>query len=170
MSDVEEHGSDLPAVHAHVDLVSGYLTAHGVEHQVIEHEEAVTAAGEARAASVPLEEAAKTIVVRDQGAYLLAVIPASERLDMHKLRNLLGATRSLRLASEEEMAQTFPEFEVGAVPPVATMVVAGEIVDSELMRPARILCGGGDHRHSVLLDPRKLVELAHARVGDICEG
>jgi prolyl-tRNA editing enzyme YbaK/EbsC (Cys-tRNA(Pro) deacylase) len=33
----------------------------------------------------------------------------------------------------------------------------------------RILCSGGDHRHSVLLDPRDLAEATQANVVDICE-
>ena len=165
----EHQAAGVPAAHAHVETVSSYLNAHGVEHEIVEHEETWSAADDARASSVPADQAAKTIVLSDHGAYLLAVVPASERLDLHKLRELLGATRSLQLASEEEMSESFPEFEVGAVPPVAAMVVAGEIVDRDLLKSARILCGGGDHRHSILVDPRKLVELTGARVGDICE-
>ena len=41
---------------------------------------------------------------------------------MNKLRDLLGATRQLRLASEAEIARAFPSLEVGAVPPFGPMV------------------------------------------------
>jgi len=51
---------------------------------------------------------AKTVVLHDRGVYLLGVIPASERLDLHKVRELLGASNSLQLASEVQMAEDFP--------------------------------------------------------------
>jgi prolyl-tRNA editing enzyme YbaK/EbsC (Cys-tRNA(Pro) deacylase) len=33
----------------------------------------------------------------------------------------------------------------------------------------QILCSAGDHRHSVLVDPREVVRITAARVADICE-
>lgn len=96
-------------------------------------------------------------------------IPSSERLDLHKLRELLGATRRLRLADEEEIAREFPSLEVGAVPPFGTVVPAAEVIDRALLDQPRILCPAGDHRHSVLVDPQEVVRLAAARIADICE-
>ena len=32
-----------------------------------------------------------------------------------------------------------------------------------------MLCAGGDHSHSIRLDPLELLRLAEPRVGDICE-
>ena len=46
---------------------------------------------------------------------MLAVIPASQRLDLHKVRELLGASGALQLATEAQMAEDFPTLEVGAV-------------------------------------------------------
>jgi prolyl-tRNA editing enzyme YbaK/EbsC (Cys-tRNA(Pro) deacylase) len=100
---------------------------------------------------------------------MLAVIPASQRLDLHKVRESLGATGSLQLATEAQMADDFPGLEVGAVPAVGPFVPAAEIVDPRLLEEDRVLCAGGDHRHSVLLDPRDIVAAAHATVADICE-
>jgi prolyl-tRNA editing enzyme YbaK/EbsC (Cys-tRNA(Pro) deacylase) len=75
----------------------------------------------------------------------------------------------LRLASEQEMQADLPDFEVGAVPPFGSMVPAAEVVDRRLLEHRRILCTGGDHRHSVLVDPRDLVRLSDAKAADICE-
>ena len=60
-------------------------------------------------------------------------------------------------------------FEVGAVPPFGPMFHALELVDERLLDHDRILCGGGDHEHGVLVDPRDMVRAAQARVADICE-
>lgn len=155
--------------HATTRAISRYLDRHGVDHEVIEHAPTYSAAAEARAVGLPPQDAAKTLVLEDRGAYVLAVIPASERLDLHKVRALLGASRQLRLATEDEIAAHFTQFEVGAVPPVGPVLFTGEVVDRAIAGMDRVLCAGGDHRHSLLLDPRAVIELADARVADICE-
>jgi prolyl-tRNA editing enzyme YbaK/EbsC (Cys-tRNA(Pro) deacylase) len=108
-------------------------------------------------------------VLHDGVAYVIAAIPASRRLDLHKLRELLGATRQLRLASEQEIARDFPAFEVGAIPPFGPVVPAAEVIDRELLAHERILCAAGDHRHSVLVDPGEIVRITAATAADISE-
>ena len=148
--------------------VTAFLERHGVPYEVVEHERTQTAAAEARAAGVPAADVAKTVVLRDDKGLRLAVIPASERLDMHKLRQAL-ASKGLRLVTEQEMADEFDQFEVGAVPPFGSMFNALELVDERLLEHDRILCSGGDHEHAILVDPRDVVQAGEARVVDICQ-
>jgi Ala-tRNA(Pro) deacylase len=156
------------SVQAGLAAVTAFLQRQGVPHEVVEHEPTQTAAAEARAAGMPPARVAKTVVLRDLEGLRLAVIPASERLDMHKLREALG-TRALRLVTEREMAEELDGFEVGAVPPFGPMLGALELVDERLLEHDRILCCGGDHEHGVLVDPRDVVQAGEARVADICE-
>jgi Ala-tRNA(Pro) deacylase len=152
-----------------LQAVTGYLERQGVPFEIVEHERTETAADEARAAGMPADDVAKTVVLRDDGGYRLAVIPASRRLDMSKLREVLGETQGLRFVTEDEMAADFGAFEVGALPPFAPMVEAVELMDERLLDHDRVLCGGGDHQHGVLLDPLDLVRAGQARVADLCE-
>jgi Ala-tRNA(Pro) deacylase len=147
--------------------VTEFLERESVPYEVVEHERTQTAAAEARAAGVPPENVAKTVVLRDEEGLRLAVIPASERLDMHKLKQAL-ASQGLRLVTEREMAEEFDDVEVGAVPPFGPIFDALELVDERLLEHDRILCSGGDHEHAVLVDPRDLVQAGGARVADIC--
>jgi Ala-tRNA(Pro) deacylase len=148
--------------------VTEFLERQGIPYEVVEHERTQTAAAEARAAGLPPANVAKTVVLRDQNGVRLAVLPASHRLDLHKVKDELGS-RDLRLVTEQEMASEFGDFEVGAVPPLGPMLHALELVDRRLLDHDRILCGGGDHEHGVLVDPHDLVRAAQARVADICE-
>ena len=149
-------------------VVTEFLERHGVPYEVVEHERTDTAAAEARAAGMPPVDVAKTVVLRDQEGVRLAVIPASHRLDLHKVKRELGS-KGLRLVTEQEMAEEFADFEVGAVPPFGPMFHALELVDERLLDHDRILCGGGDHEHGVLVDPHDLVKAGEARVADICD-
>src|ERR687896_590804 len=93
-------------------VVTEFLERHGVPYEVVEHERTQTAAAEARAAGMPPADVAKTVVLRDQGGVRLAVIPASHRLDLHKVKGELGS-KGLRLVTEQEMAGGFADFEGG---------------------------------------------------------
>ncbi|MGZ4179835.1 MAG: aminoacyl-tRNA deacylase [Solirubrobacteraceae bacterium] len=149
--------------------ISEFLDGEGIHYELIEHEPTMSAAAEARATHFPPDQVAKTVVLHDGSAYVIAAIPASERLDLHKLRRLLGATSQLRLAGEDEIARDFPSLEVGAVPPFGPMVPAAEVIDRTLLDQQRILCPAGDHRHSVLVDPRDVVRITVAKIADICQ-
>jgi Ala-tRNA(Pro) deacylase len=158
------------AIEAHgIDAVTSFLESHGVGYDVVEHRPTFSAAAEARAAGADPETAAKTLALHDRGGYRMAVVPATHRLDLHRARALLGATSHLRLASEAELERDFPMFDVGAMPPLGAMMPMPEIVDVALIYHDRILCAGGDHTHSVRLDPRDLLRLCEPRVANLCE-
>jgi Ala-tRNA(Pro) deacylase len=143
------------------------LDAAGVRYRMVEHALAYSAADEAGAAGREPQETAKTLVLVDRDRVRLAVIPASRRLDLERARRVLDAGRHLRLATEDEAARHFPDFEVGAVPPFAGETMP-EVIDTRLLYQEEVLCSAGDHRHSLLLDPRDLFRLAEPRVADIC--
>jgi Ala-tRNA(Pro) deacylase len=152
-----------------VDLVVGYLDERGIAYDVVDHQQTFSAAAEAEAAHVPSDHAAKSVLLREGDDYRLAVIPASERLDLRKAREALGASHHLRLATEREMESDFGSFDVGAIPPLGPMLPAPEVIDSRLLEHERILCTAGDHRHSILIDPGALASLADADLADVCK-
>ena len=163
-----EGSSTIPAS-TRTEAIVEFLDGAGVHYELIEHEPTMSGADEARTMHQPPDQVAKTIVLHDGSAYVIAAIPASERLDLHKLRELLGATRKLRLAGEDEIAREFPTLEVGAAPPFGPMVPAAEVIDRRLLEQPRILCPAGDHRHSVLVDPRDVVRITGASIAYICQ-
>lgn len=148
--------------------VQRLLEARGLVHAVVEHPQTYTAGAEARIAAVPPAHTAKAVMTCDAKGYLLAVVPASEQLDLDKLGR--AASRpGLRLASEAELARDFPQFELGALPPFGELFDCHELIDMRLLSPARILCNGGDHRHSIVLDPRELRYAAGSGVADLID-
>jgi Ala-tRNA(Pro) deacylase len=165
----EQSSSPGPVATTRVQAIIDFLDGVGIAYELIEHAPVMSASAEARVAHLPPDQVAKTVVLHDGSVYVIVAIPASDRLDVHKLRELLGSTRRLRLASEDEIARDFPTLEVGAVPPFGPMVPAAEVIDSALVAQQRILCPAGDHRHSVLVDPRDVVRIMAARTADICE-
>jgi Ala-tRNA(Pro) deacylase len=150
-----------------IEAVTGVLERRGVAYELVEHDATYSAAAEARAAGADPEATAKTVALHDHGGYRLAVVPASERLDVRRAREVLGASHHLRLATEDELRRDFPAFDVGALPPFATVPLP-EIVDVRLLRHGRVVCAGGEHRRSVLIDALELLRITEPRVADIC--
>lgn len=153
-----------------IDRTTRHLNGLGIPYEVVEHEQAFSAASEASAVGVRPENTAKSVLLHDGEGYRLAVISASDRLDLGKVRDLLEISRgNLRLATEYQMGADFPELELGAIPPLGEMLPVPEIVDRRVLEHDRVLCNGGDHAHSVLLDPNDIVRASGARVEDVCE-
>ena len=152
-----------------IEAVRTYLDEQGAEYELVEHEERFTAAAEAQAAGVEPGDAAKDLILRDGESYVMAVIPASERLDLGKARELLGAGKSLRLATEE-IGRDFERFEVGAIPPFGPLHGIPQIVDRRLLEHDRVLGSAGDHAHGVLVEPNEMVRITNAQVGDLSLG
>jgi Ala-tRNA(Pro) deacylase len=155
------------AVQEGIDAVTGFLDQSGVSYEVLEHEQTFSAREDARASGVGPEDEAKGVLLRVADGYCLAVIPASEQLDLHKVREILGG--AARLATEREMAADYDQFDVGALPPFGPMLSAKEIVDRRLLEHDTIVGAGGDHRHSVRIDPNALVRVAEPTLADICQ-
>ena len=160
MTDTTTHG---------ISAVAAFLDGEGVPYEVVDHRPTFSAAAEARASGAEPREAAKTLALHDRGGYRMAVIPASHRLDLHRVRELLGATSHLRLATEAELERDFPMFDVGAMPPLAAMMPMPEILDVHLLYHDQIVCAGGDHEHAVRMDPRDLMRVCEPRVAAITE-
>jgi Ala-tRNA(Pro) deacylase len=144
------------------DAVVHFLERKHAAYELIEHEDTFAAIDEARAAGSPLGRMAKTVLLHDHGGFRAAIIPASERLDLHKARELFGASGHLRLANEDEIEQEFPAFDVGALPPFSALLGTPEILDISLLDYHHVLCSGGDHRHTLKIAPREIERCSHA--------
>ena len=150
--------------------VARYLEEAGVEHEVLEHQPTYSAEEEAQATGEEPRHTAKTLLLHDHGGWRLAVLPATHRLDIEKARRLLGGTRHLRLATEEEIGRGVPGVRRrDAAARRARGCRCPRSVDVRLLYRDHVVFPAGDHRHGVRLDPRDLIRLAEPRVGDLCE-
>ena len=147
-----------------VGLVVRRLERARIAHEVVEHTPTFSALQEAAVVHAELRYTVMTVILHDREGMCMAVLPADRRLDLEKARRLLGATADLRLATDEEIEASFPDFDAHALPPLLPIPV---VVDVQLLFRRIVLCSGGDTCHSIRLDPRELIRLAEPRVGDI---
>jgi Ala-tRNA(Pro) deacylase len=123
--------------------VAGYLTRTGVPYDVIAHQHTSNSTHSAQAARVPGGLLAKCVMLEDGNGYLMAVVPATRRVDLGALHQRLG--RELGLATEGEVARLFADCEPGAAPPLGNAYGIDSIVDSDLVGASDIYFEAGDH-------------------------
>ncbi len=149
-------------------VLTRVLDLGSVNYELIEHPRTETATAEANALGVSSDEVAKTVVLVTPAGHVRAVLPASQRLDLHRVRELLGEGKAVHLASEEELAQAYPMFELGAVPPLGGPSDP-VLVDRCTADRESVIVEAGSHRESLLLKTADLITLTDAKVAEICE-
>jgi Ala-tRNA(Pro) deacylase len=142
----------------------------GVNYELLPHAHTESAAAEAKALGVLPRDVAKTVVVRTPDGYLRTVVPASDRLDLHKLRAARGGSKTtVLLASEADLARDYSEFELGTVPPVGGSRRDPVIVDSRLALRDSVVLEAGSHEQSIRIWVQDLLRVSAAEIADISE-
>ena len=123
--------------------VHDYLDREGVQYEVIVHTPTRDAAHTAEAVRVPGDRLAKSVVLEDDSGYVMAIIPASHKLDLQAIGRELS--RELVLANERELASLFEDCEPGAVPPLGRAYGIDVVVDRNLADTPDVYFEAGDH-------------------------
>lgn len=148
--------------------IETYLRRRQVSYDTLHHRRTATALGAARAAHIDAHRLAKSVIVEDDGGYVVAVIPAAHRLHLGKLNRLLH--RRLGLATEPELAALFPDCAPGAIPVVGRAYRLPTVVDDALAEIPEVYFEAGDHEALVHLCRGAFQALTHdARHGRISQ-
>lgn len=119
-----------------------------VDYQILRHHHTSTALGSARTAHVDPSELAKAVVLKDQIGPLLAVVPASERLDLDRLRATLRRP-GLDFLPEDQLDALFYDCDKGAIPPLGPDYRVPTVVDTHLRDADNVYFEAGDHEDLV---------------------
>jgi Ala-tRNA(Pro) deacylase len=149
-------------------LVTEHLEKKGIRFEVLPHPPAATAMEEAHLLDTPPDEVVKAVVLDIATGHALAIIPASERVDLALVREALEDPDA-RLADEEELERDFPEFELGAMPPLPSMLHVPVVIDPEVLHHRTITFAAGTQRESVRTAPHRLFTGASITITPITE-
>lgn len=112
----------------------------------------MTAEATAAAEGVDPRTFAKVVgITTSDGRSMLAVLEASDRLDLDRAR-LATAAKDVRLMDEDELATLAPGCEVGAMPPVGALYGLPTLADHRLREDPEISFNAGSHRFAVRVD------------------
>lgn len=145
------------------------LDEHGIDYEVIRHERTPSALADAHVYGASPRRVVKTVAIWTGGQLVCVALPASEHLNMARVRQLL-VDPAARLATEAELADALSDLEAGALPPFGAPAPPLALLDRRVLSSNWVLANGGDHRHSIRVSPLQLVRLSpKARVVDIAE-
>jgi prolyl-tRNA editing enzyme YbaK/EbsC (Cys-tRNA(Pro) deacylase) len=151
------------------DAVRRSLDDRGVTYEVLFHECNGAAMTGAPAGATPARRVIKAVAVRANGRLVTVALPASERVGIQSVQQLLGDPGA-RLATEAELARELPGLDPGALPPFGPPAPPVALVDRRVLSCNWVLANGGDDRHSLRVSPLEIVRVSQARVVDIAEG
>src|SRR5262249_27109288 len=109
---------------------------------------------------VPGKEMAKTVLLRSDRGYVLAVLPATHRVNLDEIRAKLELT-DVELAGEGEMGRIFPDCELGAIPPFGSFYHLPTLVDESLAEDDEIVFEAGTHEEAIRMSYKDYEEIEH---------
>ena len=140
-----------------------FLDEHDVEYITISHSPAYTAQRIAELTHIPGKELAKTVIVKTDDEFAMAVLPASHRVDLDYLKRGVDA-EEVEIASEAEFKSVFPDCEVGAMPPFGNLYDMDVYVAEQLRDDEEIAFNSGSHTELVRMSYKDFERLVAPKV------
>ena len=148
--------------------ISEFLDSRHVKYQHFSHSPAYTAQGIAHAQHVSGKQLAKVVMVMADGQLIMAVVPGNHRVCLDRLREILNAD-SVKLASEEDFKNVFPDCELGAMPPLGNLYSLDVWADSALRAHPDVLFNAGNHSETILMSFSDFDRLVQPGIGNFSD-
>ena len=146
-----------------LERVQTYLTRMNCAFEHDQHELAYTAREVAHIEHISERTFAKSVIVHSETGFAMCVLPADRLVDLEQLRTTFGFHR-LRLATESEIGDLFPDCELGAMPPFGTLYNLPVYVDESLAKDREVVFNAGTHHDAVRMAYEDFVRLASPQV------
>ena len=140
-----------------------FLETRNIPYRTETHDEAITAQQAAQASRVPGRAFAKTVLLSVDGKFHMAVLPATERVDLGRVGSCLAA-RKVRMATEAGFAPVFPGCGLGAMPIFGSLYGVPVILSHELLEEEEIAFTAGTHRDIVRMRTKNYLEAEAPKV------
>ncbi len=122
-----------------------------VHYEELHHPDVYTAQEMAHQEHTSGHRVAKVVCVMADARPYEIVLPASRRVNLERVRNLLGS-REVRLAREDELTRYFNDCECGAIPALRHWAGVEVIMDGHLCCDGDILIVAGTHRDALRMN------------------
>ncbi|MCP5265074.1 MAG: GNAT family N-acetyltransferase [Burkholderiaceae bacterium] len=141
--------------------IAAWIRAHQVPAEMLEFAQSVHSVADAVAASGhPVERITKSLVMLgEDGVLVVAMVPATHRASLERVRKALGLGQRPRLATAEEIEARTGQRAGGNSP--LNLSDARIVIDPAIFERDWILTGGGDDRHLVRIPTQALRRFVH---------
>lgn len=143
--------------------LESYLNVKHVPYSMIFHTPAESAQMAASVMHVPGKEVAKAVALQAGNRQILAVLPASYRINFAKLSAIVGA--EVRLMDEETFSELFPDCERGVISPFGELYGVPVYLDEALAEDTEIILSAGTRSDCVRMGN---VDFQHVAEPHVC--
>ena len=147
--------------------LESHLDVKHIPYSMIFHAPADSAQMAASAMHLPGKAVAKAIALRAGTREILAVLPASHRINFEKLSAIAGA--EVRLLDEETFSELFPDCERGVISPFGELYGVPVYLDEALAEDPEIVLSAGTHCDCVRMGSVDFVQLAEPQICSFAE-
>ena len=127
-----------------ITKIKTFLDEKNIKYVMVKHSKAYTTQELAAAVHVSGYQIAKTVIIKVDGQLCMAVLPAAFQIDFAILKEVTGG-KEVKLATEEEFKDMFPDCEVGAMPPFGNLYDMPVYVAEKLGYESIITFNAGTH-------------------------
>ncbi len=146
-----------------VQKLKNFLDEENIKYVSVKHSNAYTAQEVAATAHVSGREFAKTVIINREGKLIMCVLPASYKVDFGQLKANLGS-EDIALAGEAEFKNSFPDCEVGAMPPFGNLYDMEVYVAETLTHNNEIAFNAGTHTEIIRMNFSDFERLVNPKV------
>ena len=139
------------------------LEQRGIAFEELRHPDAFTAQEMARREHVSGHRVAKVVGIMADGRPIELILPASRRVQLDWVRDMLGA-QTVRLATEDELCRYFTDCEPGAIPALRHWRDVDILMDGHLGTDGDIFILGGTHRDAIRMSFDDWFDMVQPRV------
>jgi Ala-tRNA(Pro) deacylase len=139
--------------------VANFLADSQVSFERILHAPAMTANRRAHVLRVPGGRLAKCVLLKSAKSYHVAVLPATQRIDLDKVGSHLGG--EVRLAQTGEISEVFRDCEWGALAPFGTLYGLSTLLEDSFDPNALLIFEAQLHAVAIRMCCRDFENLEH---------
>ena len=143
--------------------LQSYLDTNMIPYEVIHHPTVYTAHDVAQTLDVPGKLVAKVVMVKADSYFVMTVLPSTWRVDMTRLQDVLEA-HDVRLATEAEISNLFPDCQVGTMPPFGNLYGVEVYVDQLLTEDESIVFEAGTYVGAIKLRYKDFASLVRPKI------
>ena len=140
-----------------------YLEQNHTFYSTLKHEPAYTALSAAKSAHISSREMVKSVLLKLDGIYTLAVLPSASKIDFKKVKQVTGS-QIATLADEEDLESIFPDCTTGAIPPLGNLYHMPVLSDPLITEHEDIFFEAGNHREIMQMHMSDYLKLTHPKI------
>lgn len=148
--------------------ITNVLEESGIQYELLEHDPVHTSEQAAQVRGMSMETGAKSLLLKTQHGFVLAVIQGDKRLDMKKFMAHSAGSKKPRFATPEEVEEQMG-CQVGACYPLGNLVNLRTILDEPFSRQESISFNPGVHDKTIKLQMNDYLDLAGAELAELTQ-